>query len=51
MFEKLLLAITVTFSLNYFLGIPSIRETAAPSELQTAQTQVVSMLTSAPWHK
>ncbi|MGV0027988.1 hypothetical protein [Phormidesmis priestleyi] len=53
MFNKLFLAITITFSLNYFSGISSasIRETVVPSQLQVTQTQVTTLLASVHWGK
>ncbi|KAM3094667.1 hypothetical protein ACKFKG_15410 [Phormidesmis sp. 146-35] len=53
MFNKLFLAVTITFSLNYFLGISStsLQETKIPLELQIAQTQVTTLLASVDWSK
>ncbi len=46
MLEKLLLAITITFSLNLFLGVrlPSTNQTASSFHLPDTNTTLVSLL-------
>ena len=49
MAERLLLAITITFSLNCLLGLTptSARETVGANSLQAVQTQVSMLLANA----
>ncbi|NJR50907.1 MAG: hypothetical protein HC780_16370 [Leptolyngbyaceae cyanobacterium CSU_1_3] len=52
MFNKLVLAITITFSLSYFAGISSpLPSETSGEQLRVAQAQITTLMAIVPWRK